>query len=476
MTRTLTAFAAACGGALHGADAEFAEVLIDSRRLGARDLFCALPGTRVDGHDYVAAAASAGAAGALVARQLPAPIAQVVVPDVASALARAGAAWRAAFKGVVIGVAGSNGKTTTKEMLAAILARRGACLATRGNLNNELGVPLTLLRLAATQAAAVIEIGANRAGDVAALAALARPAIGLITNAGAEHLEGFGSLEGVARAEGEMVAALGSEGVAVINHDDPYAGLWRAMTRARVLAFGCGAGADVRATDLTLAATAAGFRTRFTLQSSGAAGTAAGSVAVSLALAGQHNVQNALAAAAAALAAGSTLVQVAEGLAEVRAVEGRLQLKAGAQGAWLIDDTYNANPSSLRAALDVLAGLDGRRWLVLGDMAELGGHAEASHREAGELARARGVERLYTFGPQAALAGEAFGAGATHAHDLQSLGAALRPQLAADVRLLIKGSRVNRLERLVAALAATAGTAAAGPVGAQHGPRPGKQA
>jgi UDP-N-acetylmuramoyl-tripeptide--D-alanyl-D-alanine ligase len=457
MKRTLGHFAAACGGQLRGADREFAEVLIDSRRVGARDLFCALPGTRVDGHDYVAGAAAAGAAGALVSRPVDAPIAQVVVADVASALARAGAAWRSAFAGTVVGVAGSNGKTTTKEMLAAILARRGECLATRGNLNNELGVPLTLLRLAPTQSAAVIEIGANRAGDVASLAAIARPAIGLITNAGAEHLEGFGSLDGVARAEGEMVAALPASGIAVINHDDPYAALWRSMTTARVLAFGFGAGADLRAIDMGTEATAAGFRTRFTLVSAGAAGTAAGNEVVALALAGRHNVHNALAAAGAALAAGATLAQVAEGLASVHAVEGRLQLKAGAQGAWLIDDTYNANPSSLAAALDVLAGLQGRRWLVLGDMAELGDHADAAHREAGSLARAQGVERLYTFGAQAALAAQAFGAGAEHSDDLAALGARLRPALAADVRLLLKGSRVNRLERLVAQLVATRG-------------------
>lgn len=465
MRRTLAQFATACGGTLRGVDGEFAEVVIDSRRIGARDLFCALPGTRVDGHDYVAAAAATGAAGALVARHVEAPIAQVVVADVASALARAGAAWRTAFTGTVVGVAGSNGKTTTKEMLAAILARRGECLATRGNLNNELGVPLTLLRLAPTQSAAVIEIGANRAGDVAALATIARPVIGLITNAGAEHLEGFGSLEGVARAEGEMVASLPASGVAVINHDDPFAALWRGMTRARVLSFGFGAGADLRATGLATESTAAGFRTRFTLESGGAAGTAAGKVEVSLALAGRHNVHNALAAAGAALAAGATLAQVAEGLAAVRAVEGRLQLKAGAQGAWLIDDTYNANPSSLEAALDVLAGLPGRRWLVLGDMAELGDHAEAAHREAGLAARARSVERLYTYGPQAALAAGAFGAGAEHSDDLAALGAKLRPLLAADVRLLLKGSRVNRLERLVALLAATPATTP----GASHG-------
>jgi UDP-N-acetylmuramoyl-tripeptide--D-alanyl-D-alanine ligase len=465
MKRTLADFATACGGQLRGQDGGFAEVVIDTRRIGARDLFCALPGTRVDGHDYVAAAAAAGAAGALVARPVEAPVAQIVVADVASALARASAAWRTAFTGTVVGVAGSNGKTTTKEMLAAILARRGECLATRGNLNNELGVPLTLMRLAPTQSAAVIEIGANRAGDVAALAAIARPAIGLITNAGAEHLEGFGSLEGVARAEGEMVASLPAGGVAVINHDDPFAALWRGMTKARVLAFGFGAGADLRATGLATESSAAGFRTRFTLESSGAAGTAAGQVEVRLALAGRHNVHNALAAAGAALAAGATLAQVAEGLASVRAVEGRLQLKAGWQGAWLIDDTYNANPSSLEAALEVLAGLAGRRWLVLGDMAELGDHADAAHREAGSLARALGVERLYTYGPQAALAAQAFGAGAEHSEDLAQLGATLRPLLAADVRLLLKGSRVNRLERLVALLAATPGATP----GASHG-------
>jgi UDP-N-acetylmuramoyl-tripeptide--D-alanyl-D-alanine ligase len=227
-----------------------------------------------------------------------------------------------------------------------------------------------------------------------------------------------------------------------------------------VLGFGFATGADVRATDIVLEATAQGFRTRFLLQASGTAGTAAGSVAISLALAGRHNVHNALAAAAAALAAGATLAQVAEGLASVQAVAGRLQLKTGAQGAWLIDDSYNANPSSLQAALDVLAALPGRRWLVLGDMGELGAHAADSHREAGELARASGVERLYCYGPQAALAAQTFGAGAETVSDLVALAAQLRAQLDADVRLLIKGSRLNRLERLVAALLVTAGDTA----------------
>ncbi len=446
MKRTLAQFAAACAGRLQGADADFAEVLIDSRRVHPGDLFLALPGAHADGHDFVAAAAQAGAAGAVVSRRVAAVLPQILVDDVARALTLAGAAWRALFRGPVLGVAGSNGKTTTKEMLSAILAQRGECLATAGNLNNHLGVPLTLLRLAGRHHSAVIEMGANRAGEVAELVALAKPGVGLITNAGAEHLEGFGTLEGVARAEGEMVAGLAADGVAIINADDEYAPLWRGMTRARVVDFGFSSGVQVRAADLRLEAGAGGFATRFTLHSPG------GSVPVALALAGRHNVSNALAAAAAALAAGATLAQVAAGLGSVQAVAGRLQFRPLAGGAWLVDDSYNANPSSARAALEVLHELPGRHWLVLGDMAELGAHAVDSHRELGTLARSLGVERLYCFGALAALAADTFGAGAERHSDMDALVRAVGGTLPGDVRLLVKGSRVNRLERLVAAL------------------------
>ncbi|MFO1410778.1 MAG: UDP-N-acetylmuramoyl-tripeptide--D-alanyl-D-alanine ligase [Steroidobacteraceae bacterium] len=446
MTRRLAAFARAAGGTLHGADADFAEVVIDSRRVGRGDLFVALPGSRADGHDFVAAAAAAGAAGALVARRVDAPLAQVVVPDVEAALGAAARAWRAAYAGTVLAVAGSNGKTTTKEMLAAILAQAGTTLATRGNLNNQLGVPLTLLRLAPEQRYAVIEIGANHPGEVAALAALARPRIGIVTNAGAEHLEGFGSIEGVARAEGELFAALPPEGVAIVNADDAYAALWRGMTPARVSGFGLAPRADVRAEALRFDVDARGFVARFELVAP------AGRRAVELALGGRHNVQNALGAAAAALAAGASLDHVVAGLAGVRAVSGRLQFRLTRAGAWLIDDSYNANPSSVRAAIDVLAELGGRAWLVLGDMGELGEFAAGSHRDAGRYARARGVERLYAHGPLAALAAREFGSGAQCFEAAEPLVRALQADLQPDVRLLVKGSRLNRLERVVAAL------------------------
>jgi len=446
--RTLQQFAAAGHGRLLGEDRAFNEVAIDSRKLAAGDLFAALRGDHTDGHEYVAAAAAAGAAGAIVQRQLKLSVPQIVVSNVAMALAEAARATRAQFKGPVIGVAGSNGKTTVKEMLSAILAQKGPCLATRGNLNNHLGVPMTLLRLTETHSSAVIEMGANRRGDVEQLVQIARPGIGLITNAGAEHLEGFGSLEGAARAEGEMVAGLPSSGIAVINADDAYASLWRASTSAQVSSFGLLQDADFRARDVRCEVNAQGFSTRFRLRAP------SGGVEISLAVAGRHNVLNALAAAAAAVAAGATLAEVAAGLDSIRAVKGRLQFKRTSAGAWLVDDSYNANPSSARAALEVLSELPGRRWMVLGDMAELGAFAEDSHRELGELAHALGIEKLYTFGELAALAAESFGAGAERFNDAAELARSLNAAITPDVRLLIKGSRVNRLERVVDALVA----------------------
>ena len=453
LERTLARFAMLCGGQLHGEERAFTGVSIDTRTLQAGELFIALRGPRFDGGEFLAAALERGAAGAVLEREPPLALAQIVVSDSLLALQRAGHAWREACPIPVVGVAGSNGKTTTKEMTAAILAQAGDCLATRGNLNNHIGVPLTLLRLVAAHRFAVIEMGANRAGEVADLVRIARPTVGLITNAGAEHLEGFGSLEGVARAEGEMVAGLDPQATAVLNADDEFLGLWRGMTSARVVTFGLAAGADFRASGLQSTLAADGFLTRFTLT------CPRGATPIELHVGGRHNVANALAAAAAAASAGARLGHIAAGLASVRPVSGRLQLKQAAGGAWIIDDSYNANPSSVRCGIQVLCSLAGRHWLVLGDMAELGEFAERAHLEIGEFARERGIERLYATGPLAALAVERFGAGARWFPEVASLAEALRAALAeagAGVAVLVKGSRMNRLERVVAALTAGA--------------------
>ncbi|HUN74460.1 MAG TPA: UDP-N-acetylmuramoyl-tripeptide--D-alanyl-D-alanine ligase [Steroidobacteraceae bacterium] len=446
MARTLGEFARACGGRLEGADRPYTSVSTDTRTLRSGELFVALKGPRFDGHEFLGAAEQAGASGAVVEVADGTRLARIVVSSGEAALARAAHQWRTQFEIPVIGVAGSNGKTTVKEMLAAILGRAGACLATRGNLNNQIGVPLTLLRLEPTHRFAVIEIGANRAGEVAALVALAQPTIGLVTNAGAEHLEGFGSLEGAARAEGEMVEGLPADRVAVLNADDQFFSLWRGLTRAHVITFGIEAQADFRARALRAEIVAGEFRTQFTLE------WAHGSVPMELRLAGRHNVTNALAAAAAASAAGASLEQIRAGLATMSAVQGRLQLKRARGGAWLIDDTYNANPSSVRAAIEVLAQLAGRKWVVLGDMAELGAFAETSHTEIGQFARQRGIERLFATGKLAQLAAESFGTDAKWYPDTESLARALGEALTPDACVLIKGSRVNRLERVVAAL------------------------
>jgi len=272
MKRTLEEFARACGGRLQGADATFTDVVSDSRTLKRGQLFVALQGPNFNGQDFVGAALQAGAAGAVVGAAQPVALPQIVVPDTQAALERAARSWRAHFAGPLVGVAGSNGKTTAKEMTASILAQAGECLATRGNLNNHIGVPLTLMRLTPGHRFAVIEMGANRAGEVAALVALARPSIGLITNAGAEHLEGFGTLEGVARAEGEMVAGLTPAATAVINADDEFVSLWRGSTPARVVTFGVRQRADFTATDVRASVGAHGFRTHFRQRAAGQRG------------------------------------------------------------------------------------------------------------------------------------------------------------------------------------------------------------
>jgi UDP-N-acetylmuramoyl-tripeptide--D-alanyl-D-alanine ligase len=461
MQRRLLDAARAVGGQLLGGDVAFDAVSSDTRSLSRGSLFVALRGPNFDAHDFVAAAAAAGAVGAIVDHEVslpgqPAqsaesasspPFAQIVVPDTLLALQRLGAAWRKTFSLPVVAVAGSNGKTSTKEMTASILAQRGPVLATRGNLNNHIGVPLTLLRLEAQHRAAVIELGANRIGDVAELLPWVQPSVGLITNAGAEHLEFFGDLDGVARGEGETVAGLDTDATGVINADDAYADYWRGVSTAgRLLSFGVGAPADFRATHGWQGIENGEFLTRFNLH------CPLGETQIVMRVGGSHNVLNALGAAAAASAAGASLADIAAGLAQFRPVSGRLQLKAGRQGSWIIDDSYNANPNSVRAGLDVLHAVSGPKWLVFGEMGELGAHADASHKDIGTYARACGIERLFAIGAAARLTVASFGAGAEWFPDADSLLQKLEAALVPGVTLLVKGSRVNRLERVVAAL------------------------
>jgi UDP-N-acetylmuramoyl-tripeptide--D-alanyl-D-alanine ligase len=448
MKRTLAEAARITDAVLHGQDRPFGQVCSDTRTLEAGELFVALRGPNFDANEFVTAALERGAAGAIVERAQAIPLPQLVVHDSLAALTALARAWRNDFTLPLIAVAGSNGKTTVKEMTAAIMSQAGPCLATRGNLNNHIGVPLTLLRLDRTHASAVIEMGANRAGDIADLGALARPTVGLVTNAGAEHLEGFGSLEGVARAEGEMFSALAPDGTAVINADDRFAPLWRELAARRPsVTFGLEARSDFSARDLGHRIDSSDRGLEFTLRA------AAGERRVRLRLVGRHNVVNALGAAAAASAAGATLDGCVRGLESVRAVHGRLEMRAAANGAAIIDDSYNANPSSVRAAIDLLHEMGGDAWLVLGDMAELGDYAVSSHAEVGEYARAQGIARLFATGRLASHAVEAFGAGGEWFPDVDTLTRRLAAELAPNSTVLIKGSRINRLERVVEALA-----------------------
>ena len=436
--------AAALGLRAAGEDVAFRGVSTDSRTAAEGSLFVAVRGPRFDGHDFVGAAAARGVAAALVERAPPAPIPFVLARDSVRALGELAAAWRRRLRDLVlVGITGSNGKTTVKEMVAAILRTLGPVSATRGNLNNELGVPLTLCELDAGHRTAVVELGANHRGEIASLTALARPSVGVITQCAPAHLEGFGSVEGVARAKGELFEGLPDDAVAVVNADDDWAGLWRELARPRrCISFGAGADADVR---VRAEPGAPGTHVRLD--------TPAGSAEIELALAGTHNAFNAGAAAAAALAAGAGLDAIREGLARVRPAKGRLESRRGPRGAEIIDDTYNANPVSLRAGLRVLGARPAPRWLVLGDMAELGPEGASLHAQAGCDARRHGVERLLVVGELSVEAARAFGDGASHFPDCAALVDRLRDELPDRATVLVKGSRSMAMERVVEALA-----------------------
>ena len=427
------------GGRIIGPDATFEGAAIDSRRVRPGQLFCALPGDRVDGHAFVAAAAAAGASAALVAREVDAPIARLVVDDVTEALGRLAAAWRESLDVTVVGITGSNGKTTVKNLVAGVLGRVAPTLATEGNLNNELGVPLTLARLGAEHRFAVIEMGCGQPGDIEYLARLARPTVGIVTNAGPAHLERLGSVEGVARCKGELfetVGALrGAAGTVVINRDDPFCEAWiERAGQARILTFGRDAAADIQLID-----------------DDGAPrlDTPQGIIELHLALPGAHNRANAAAAAAAALALDVPRERIEAGLASVHGVPGRLEVRHMKSGWTLIDDTYNANPASLYAAMAVLAEQPGERWLVLGDMAELGEDSDKLHAEVGSAAAEFGVSRLYATGLHANRAAVAFGTGGEAFASTEELAEALNDAVHEGVVCLVKGSRSAHMEDVI---------------------------
>jgi UDP-N-acetylmuramoyl-tripeptide--D-alanyl-D-alanine ligase len=445
LTMSLADAARSMNGELRGADTICRGIGTDTRKPLAGTLFFALKGANHDGHDHVAAALAAGAAGAVVARDDAAfGTPRIVVDDTQLALGRLAGAWRAQCAAKVIAITGNSGKTTTKEFVAAVLRKAGNTLATQGNLNNEIGVPMTLLQLDASHRFAVIEMGQGRPGDIAYLVGFSRPDVALVTNVTGAHLAGFGTMDAIAAGKGEVYSQLGAEGVAIINSDDAYAPRWlAALPRCHVMTFGANSPSDVSAESVLVGPDGCA---RFTLLIAGESHT------VALAVPGAHNVSNALAAAAVGVACGVCPADIAAALAAVMPVAGRLVVRMLAGGTRLIDDTYNANPGSVKAAINTLCGYGGRRVLVLGHMAELGPGAAALHRDVGLFARQAGVNALLATGEFAAETAAGFGDGAQALASIETLVAALRQQLGHEVTVLVKGSRSARMERVVAAL------------------------
>jgi len=438
---TLSEAAKAIGGRTSGNGTRFSAVSTDSRAIKAGELFVALRGEHFDGHDFLAAVQSRGAAGAIVDRryqgQYPLPV--IIVEDTKVSLGDLARSWRGRFSPSVVAVTGSNGKTTVKEMLASILrahAGEAAVLATTGNLNNDIGVPLTLLRMRAEHRSCAIELGMNHRGEIAYLARIAAPTVALVNNAQREHLEFMNSIDEVAAENASVYDALPADGIAVVNADDDHAAYFRGRAgKRRVVDFGLRGGA---------------VSARFSAKELGSElrlHTPAGEADAVLAIPGLHNVRNALAATACAHAAGVPVAAIGAGLTAFRPYTGRLQVKQAQSGATVIDDTYNANPDSVRAAIDVLASCPAPTVLVLGDMGEVGPQGPAFHREIGTYAREKGLSRLLAIGESTVHAVEGFGKGGEHFADVDALVQAIDGRT-----VLVKGSRFMRMERVVAAL------------------------
>lgn len=442
----LSEAALATHGEVIGRDTVFTSVGTDSRALAQDQLFVALRGEHFDGHDYVQQCMQQGAAAVMISLLQPGLASGLLVADTRLALGDLSAYWRRKFTFPIAAITGSNGKTTVKEMLACILQAaaggKEAVLATQGNLNNDIGMPLTLLKLREQHRYAVIEMGMNHAGEISYLTHICRPNVALVNNATSAHLGGLGSVEAIAQAKGEIYEGLADDGVAIVNADDVFAPLWTKLAASRkVMKFGLEHAADVSA-DYRLESNYSNVRIK----------TRQGDVELRLHVPGLHNVRNALAAATAALAMGVPLDRIGQGLAEFGGVKGRLQHKAGVRGALVIDDTYNANPASVKAAIDVLASRSERKLLVLGDMGELGADAARMHGEVGSYAKAAGIEQLYALGELSNNAVQVFGDGAVHFQTLETLSETLRQDMQETTVVLVKGSRFMRMERVVEAI------------------------
>ncbi|MCG7912481.1 MAG: UDP-N-acetylmuramoyl-tripeptide--D-alanyl-D-alanine ligase [Candidatus Thiodiazotropha weberae] len=428
-----------------GANVHFHSVSTDTRTIQPGDLFVALSGPNFDGHRFIGQAMEKGAVAAMVSELQAGEFPQLQVTDTRIGLGRLAALWRDRVEVPIVAITGSNGKTTVKELLASIFGIRGSVLATRGNLNNEIGLPLTLLRLQDEQCA-VIEMGANHPGEIGYLSQITRPDVALINNAGAAHLEGFGDLNGVAHAKGEILSGLRPTGIGVLNADDRFFPLWRELCGERqMISFGTSPKADVQS-DLSQAGmrwSEQGFQNHMQVSYRGE------QFSVQLSLAGRHNLMNALAAIAGALAMECDIEQIQMGLAGVQAVAGRLRLHHTAAGYRLIDDSYNANPDSVDAAIEVLSGATGTRYLVLGDLAELGDEAEALHAGIGERARQAGLEHLFSLGELSRGAVQSFGDGGKAFTELDQLVDALHAAARSGDAVLVKGSRSAGMDRVV---------------------------
>ncbi|MEH6580411.1 MAG: UDP-N-acetylmuramoyl-tripeptide--D-alanyl-D-alanine ligase [Halioglobus sp.] len=431
-------------GHLLGADCEVKSVSIDSRKPQAGALFVALEGESFDGHNFIGQAAESGAVAAVVSHDVESVLPLLRVADTQRALGMIAAQNRNAFEGTLVAITGSSGKTTVKNMIHAVLSQRGSTLATKGNLNNEIGVPLTLLDLGREHEFAVVEMGAGSRGDIAWLCELGRPSIALLLNALPAHLEGFGSVEAVAEAKGEIFDDLGPAAIAVINADQPWAGQWRERASpATVLDYGLSHAAAVTASNIEL---------RGIDGVSFTALTPTGEIQMKLHFPGMHNVSNALAAIAVGLSCELSLEAIRKGLESVAPVAGRLSVERLAGGMKVIDDCYNANPGSVRAAIDVLASCPGRRTLVLGAMRELGSDSVKLHREIGAYAREAGIDQLWGVGPELECTVAAFGESGRYFADRELAIAALPDVFAEDDTVLIKGSRGAAMEHILSAL------------------------